>query len=240
MGNDNAPKTVKTRKGTAANAGKASDSGTKAQGDLVHLRPSQILYTFSKILPYFSGCGRTLQSTLDQVASGEMTAHDLPAIAVISAEVVLGGSGGAGGDGGGGVDDGWSSDENGGGKRGGKGKREKTGGGGAGKASRSVSGVGGGGGGTDGFSSDEDGGGKKRGGKARKGGGGGGVGSGTGKARGGSDKGGPSKEVRFFSTNNRRLWVLRQCEHLGYLVGGLLKTRIVPRSKRCLLFRASV
>ena len=51
---------------------------------LVQLRPSQILYTYGKVLPYFSGCGRTLAGTLDAIASGSMRPADLPAIAVVS------------------------------------------------------------------------------------------------------------------------------------------------------------
>ena len=51
------------------------------------LRPSDILYTYSKVLPYFSGCGRTLQHTLDEIKSGRLRPGDLPAMSVIGAEV---------------------------------------------------------------------------------------------------------------------------------------------------------
>ena len=152
------------KKGKKKISTSASSSGS-AEGALVQLKPSQILYTYGKLLPYFSGCGRTLQGTLDQIVSGEMTAADLPAIAVISAEVSVGGDK-AGGDKekGGGDDDGWSSEEEGRGKRG-KGKRRGGGGGGA----------------------------------------------------SGNAKRAPEKETRFYSTNNRRLWVLKQCEERGLL-----------------------
>ena len=36
------------------------------------LKPSDILYTYSKVLPYFSGCGRTLRHTLDEIKSGRL------------------------------------------------------------------------------------------------------------------------------------------------------------------------
>jgi len=152
------------KKGKKKISSSASSSGS-AEGALVQLKPSQILYTYGKLLPYFSGCGRTLQGTLDQIVRGEMTAADLPAIAVISAEVSVGADK-AGGDKehGGGDDDGWSSEEEGRGKRG----------------------------------------------KARRRGGGGGGASGNAKRA-------PEKETRFFSTNNRRLWVLKQCEERGML-----------------------
>lgn len=129
---------------------KASSSGS-AEGPLVQLRPSQILYTYSKVLPYFSGCGRTLAGTLHEIESGEMKPSDLPAIAVISAEVPVESNKA-------GEDDGWSSDEDG---RGEKGKGRK---------------------------------GKK-----------------------GNDSKAPEKIQKFFSTNNRRLWVLKQCESKGLL-----------------------
>ena len=51
------------------------------------LKPSDILYTYSKVLPYFSGCGRTLQHTLDEIKSGRLKPGDLPAMSVIGAEV---------------------------------------------------------------------------------------------------------------------------------------------------------
>ena len=143
---------------------KASSSGS-AEGPLVPLRPSEILYTYSKVLPYFSGCGRTLEGTLAEIESGAIKASDLPAIAVIAAEMPVKGEDKKPGarD-----DDGWSSDEDARGKRG-KGK------------------------------------------SARRGGGDDGVGSGRKKPP--RDE----KETKFFSTNNRRLWVLKRCEALGLL-----------------------
>ena len=145
---------------------KASSSGS-AEGPLVPLRPSEILYTYSKVLPYFSGCGRTLEGTLAEIESGAIKASDLPAIAVIAAEMPVKGEDKKSDarD-----DDGWSSDEDARGKRG-KGK--------------SVSRRGGG--------DDKGGGGRKKNALV------------------------PQKETKFFSTNNRRLWVLKQCEARGLL-----------------------
>ena len=152
------------KKGKKKISSSASSSGS-AEGALVQLKPSQILYTYGKLLPYFSGCGRTLQGTLDQIVRGEMTAADLPAIAVISAEVSVGADK-AGGDKehGGGDDDGWSSEE--------EGAASAARRGDAGAAAAGAS---------------------------------------------GNAKRAPEKETRFFSTNNRRLWVLKQCEERGML-----------------------
>ena len=107
-------------------------------GDLTQLAPSQILYTQSRLLPYFSGCGRTLESTLGQVASGELAPDQLPAIAVIAAEVEVGLDKKEGKKEGHVADDGWSSDEDGPGR--GRGRR-------GGKPKRGAGGDGGGGGG---------------------------------------------------------------------------------------------
>ena len=138
------------------------------------LKPSDIIYTYSKVLPYFSGCGRTLQHTLDEIKSGRLKPGDLPAMSVIGAEV----------------------DPSVGMSKATKAQAEKA------KAQD-----------TDGWSSDEDGGrGRGKGGKKKRGGGGGGN---RGQEKGG-DKPTP-KVMKFFSTNNRRLWVLRECERLGLL-----------------------
>ena len=150
---------------------KGSSSSGSAEGPLVQLRPSEILYTYSKVLPYFSGCGRTLRHTLDEIARGAMRPSDLPAIAVISAEVPSATG---------------TSD------------------------ARDTRACGDKGPSHDGWSSDEDGG--KRGGGKR----------GGGKRRGGGDrrderKPRDEKVVKYFSTNNRRLWVLRECEARGLL-----------------------
>jgi hypothetical protein len=146
---------------------KASSSGS-AEGPLVQLRPSQILYTYGKVLPYFSGCGRTLAGTLDAIASGSMRPADLPAIAVVSAEVEAGAPLNA---------------------------RTKPSPSGGAPPSPGCS------------SSDDEGGRGKRGGGrgAKRRGGGGGA------------KKKPETETRFYSTNNRRLWVLRECEARGLL-----------------------
>jgi hypothetical protein len=147
---------------------KASSSGS-AEGPLVQLRPSQILYTYGKVLPYFSGCGRTLAGTLDAIASGSMRPADLPAIAVVSAEVEAGAPLNA---------------------------RTKPSSSGGAPPSPGCS------------SSDDEGGrGKRGGGRAAKRRGGG----------GGAKKNKPETETRFYSTNNRRLWVLRECEARGLL-----------------------
>ena len=138
------------------------------------LKPSDILYTYSKVLPYFSGCGRTLQHTLDEIKSGRLKPGELPAMSVIGAEV----------------------DPSVGMSKATKAQAEKA------KAQD-----------TDGWSSDEDDGrGRGKGGKKKRGGGGGGN---RGQEKGG-DKQTP-KVMKFFSTNNRRLWVLRECERLGLL-----------------------
>lgn len=51
---------------------------------LLTLDPSLIRYQHSKIRPYFSGCGRSVQSTYDQIVAGDLEFNELPAIEIIN------------------------------------------------------------------------------------------------------------------------------------------------------------
>lgn len=52
-------------------------------GAVVELDPSCIYFTFSRIRPQFS-CGRTIQSTLDQLLANELQPSDLPLLSVLT------------------------------------------------------------------------------------------------------------------------------------------------------------
>lgn len=54
----------------------------KEKDGLSELDPSIIYFTFSRIRPYFS-CGRAVSVTLQQLASGQLTPHDLPTLTVL-------------------------------------------------------------------------------------------------------------------------------------------------------------
>lgn len=65
---------------------KVEDKDT-LQGDpprgFLDIDPERLRFQHSKIRSQFSGCGRSLQETLDAIREGEMSPHDLPPIQVI-------------------------------------------------------------------------------------------------------------------------------------------------------------
>ena len=110
---------------------------------LTELRPSEIWYTFGRVRSTFSGCGRALEDTLEEIQRGRLRPSELPPIAVITHDVVV------------------QEDE-------------------------------------DEDSDGDDGRRKRRGGKS------------SARAK--------AKTVRrYYSMNNRRLWVLKRCEELGVI-----------------------
>ena len=58
---------------------------------LILVDPSRIRFQYSRIRPYFSGCGRSVISTLDSIRNGELSPNDLPPIQVIIGPVDEGG-----------------------------------------------------------------------------------------------------------------------------------------------------
>ncbi len=54
---------------------------------LARVRPSEIWFTFGRVNDRFSGCGRRLEETLEEIARGTLRADDLPPIAVVTHDV---------------------------------------------------------------------------------------------------------------------------------------------------------
>ena len=50
---------------------------------LIAVDPRRIRFQYSKIRPHFSGCGRSVVSTLDSIRNGELSPGDLPPIQVL-------------------------------------------------------------------------------------------------------------------------------------------------------------
>lgn len=50
---------------------------------LIAVDPRRIRFQYSKIRPHFSGCGRSVVSTLDSIRNGELSPSDLPPIQVL-------------------------------------------------------------------------------------------------------------------------------------------------------------
>ncbi|CAM9264907.1 unnamed protein product, partial [Ectocarpus fasciculatus] len=46
--------------------------------------PSIVFYTHSKIRPVFSGCGKSIQDTIDEITSGAIAPSELPFITVLT------------------------------------------------------------------------------------------------------------------------------------------------------------
>lgn len=70
----------KNQKKSNKSGGRASSTNNK--NDLKHVDPRRIRFQHSKIRPYFSGCGRSVVSTLDSIRRGELSPSDLPPIQV--------------------------------------------------------------------------------------------------------------------------------------------------------------
>jgi hypothetical protein len=63
---------------------KSSSKNASGQGggELLYISPSRIRYQHSRIRPTFSGCGRSVTDTLDEIRRGELNPWDLPIIQV--------------------------------------------------------------------------------------------------------------------------------------------------------------
>ena len=50
---------------------------------LLMIDPREIRFTHSRVRPFFSGCGRSLESTIESIINKEITIEDLPMITII-------------------------------------------------------------------------------------------------------------------------------------------------------------
>ena len=55
----------------------------KQSSEWAYIDPLKIRYQHSRIRPYFSGCGRKVTDTLEQIRRGEISISDLPPIQVL-------------------------------------------------------------------------------------------------------------------------------------------------------------
>ncbi|CAG9462806.1 unnamed protein product [Pedinophyceae sp. YPF-701] len=65
--------------------GKQKQAGGKPKGGywMATVDPARVRFAFSRIRPYFSGCGRKVEDTLQDIRDGKLDARDLPAITVM-------------------------------------------------------------------------------------------------------------------------------------------------------------
>ncbi|KAL9182550.1 hypothetical protein ACHAXT_013202 [Thalassiosira profunda] len=60
----------------------SAPKGAKGE-DLIEVSPSRVRYQHSRIRPHFSGCGRRVTDTLDEIREGKLEPGDLPPIQVL-------------------------------------------------------------------------------------------------------------------------------------------------------------
>jgi hypothetical protein len=63
--------------------GKANKSNADGGDDLVSVDPARVRFQHARIRPHFSGCGRSVVQTLDDIREGKLKPEDLPPIQVL-------------------------------------------------------------------------------------------------------------------------------------------------------------
>jgi hypothetical protein len=72
----------KNKKSNIKKKKSAAASVTAAEGGLM-VDPARVRFQHSKIRPFFSGCGRSVEGTLEEIRQGKISPSDLPPIQVI-------------------------------------------------------------------------------------------------------------------------------------------------------------
>lgn len=62
--------------------GKTKTQESSTVGDLIYVDPRRVRFQHSRLRPYFSGCGRSVVQTLDDLRQGKLQPSDLPPIQV--------------------------------------------------------------------------------------------------------------------------------------------------------------
>jgi hypothetical protein len=61
---------------------KNKPAGGDTANGLLEVDPTRVRFQHSRIRPYFSGCGRSVEATLESIRKGDMSPSDLPPIQV--------------------------------------------------------------------------------------------------------------------------------------------------------------
>eukprot|EP00569_Conticribra_weissflogii_P000245 CAMPEP_0171354782 /NCGR_PEP_ID=MMETSP0878-20121228/44883_1 /TAXON_ID=67004 /ORGANISM="Thalassiosira weissflogii, Strain CCMP1336" /LENGTH=276 /DNA_ID=CAMNT_0011860765 /DNA_START=406 /DNA_END=1236 /DNA_ORIENTATION=- len=75
--------TAATALSSATSASPSAALSTAAAAGLINIPPSRIRFQHSRIRPHFSGCGRSVVDTLEQIRRGNLSPLDLPPIQVL-------------------------------------------------------------------------------------------------------------------------------------------------------------
>lgn len=73
----------KGKRGAKSSSGGSGGTGSGAGYLTIDVDPRRVRYAHSKIKPIFSGCGRTIEQTLEEIREGTTQPSDLPTITVI-------------------------------------------------------------------------------------------------------------------------------------------------------------
>lgn len=72
----------KQQRKTNKNKNVVVDSSSSNSEDRIWVDPARIRYQHSRIRPFFSGCGRSVEETLDALRQGKLQPSDIPPIQV--------------------------------------------------------------------------------------------------------------------------------------------------------------
>eukprot|EP00551_Chaetoceros_affinis_P008986 CAMPEP_0203672830 /NCGR_PEP_ID=MMETSP0090-20130426/9575_1 /ASSEMBLY_ACC=CAM_ASM_001088 /TAXON_ID=426623 /ORGANISM="Chaetoceros affinis, Strain CCMP159" /LENGTH=239 /DNA_ID=CAMNT_0050538257 /DNA_START=45 /DNA_END=767 /DNA_ORIENTATION=- len=73
----------KKQKKNSKKSSKKASSCSNEEGGFINIDPERIRFQHSRIRPHFSGCGRSVLSTLDAIRNGTLSPDELPHIQVI-------------------------------------------------------------------------------------------------------------------------------------------------------------
>lgn len=73
----------KAKQGKKVNKADSGVGGLKEGERFLKVDPARVRFQHSRIRPYFSGCGRSVKETLEQIRNKELSPDDLPSIQVI-------------------------------------------------------------------------------------------------------------------------------------------------------------
>lgn len=76
------PTPTTTTTGTATTTKTIQQQESRQCGSWLNADPERIRYQHSRIRPYFSGCGRSVEGTFESIRDGKMLYSDLPPIQV--------------------------------------------------------------------------------------------------------------------------------------------------------------
>ena len=71
-----------SKKKKTSSSSSANKNSSNAEEQLIWVDPARVRFQHSRIRPYFSGCGRTVEGTLESIRRNEMKPSDLPPIQV--------------------------------------------------------------------------------------------------------------------------------------------------------------